>query len=806
VAVVLCHALGWPAGGFAGVDVFFVISGFLITGMLLRDVAADGTVRFGHFYAARVRRILPVALLALGVVVGVGFAVFNGPRAWQTVWDAVWSALFAMNWHLALDGTDYFAATGAESPLQHFWTLSVEEQFYLVWPLLVLLLVLAVPSASRRRAGGRLAVAAGAALVVAVSLWWGVTQTAEAPTVAYFSTATRAWELAGGALLATLSPVLLRIPRALGGLMGWAGLAGVVASFLLLDPASAMPVPGALLPAGATALVLAGGVAGDPRHRHLFPLTNPVSTYIGDMSYSLYVWHYPVIVFAAVLLPPGELTTLVVLAVIGVVSAVSYLAVEQPIHRSPLLRSFGGRSTSARETAEPAEPDTAARSERIAAATSESPAAPTIALPSTRPAGWQPGRRYFPGAPQSVTPPGAASPARAAQPAISQDAHPISAPVAPAVASAATAATARAATLPAAEHHPAAQDDPAAQRAERRKAWADWRARFRGQAAGAGIGLVIAAGAAVLVLQLTTGSSVLPRFDLPTADANAGADQTTGALAELQAELADAVNAASWPALDPSMESVLSTGSGDNPARDCFSPAVDPDIGACTWGSATAPHHMYLVGDSTAMAYAPAFRKIADDSGGQWRITTVGLYGCRFTDVLVANDGAGVMDACPARKDLVADAIRADAPDAVIVSNAYTLGHTVEGQDLSAASLAASVQTETDAYGLPGRIVYLSPPPEGTPPSVCFSPATGPDACLSGVDQTWRELLAATQAVATASGERAIDAVALGCWEEVCPAFAGTTPVRYDQTHITVAYAEKIAPALREELVAAGVL
>lgn len=789
IAVVLCHAIGWPAGGFAGVDVFFVVSGFLITGMLLRDIATSGRVRFGRFYAARVRRILPVAFLALGVVTGVGFAVFNGPRAWQTLWDAAWSAVFAMNWHLAIDGTDYFAATGAESPLQHLWTLSVEEQFYLVWPLLVLLLVFLVPTASRRGRAGRLMVGAGAALVVAVSLWWGAAQTAAEPTVAYFSTATRAWELAAGAVLAAAVPLWARIPRVLGGALSWLGAAGVVASFLLLDPQSAMPVPAALLPVAATALVLAGGVAGDPRHRHLFPLTNPVSTFVGDMSYSLYVWHFPVIVFAAVLLPSGTTTTYLVLGVIAVVSLVSYLAVEQPLHRSPWLRSF----TASDQPAPVPVPEEAAVPAAPAPVAHRAPA-----LPSTRPAGWQPGRRYFPGAPAipEVTPPLAPLAALAAAPDAAPDA---AAPLPPR----ALTAGAPAVQAPAPAPIEATPRD-ATDRAARRNAWAAWRARFAPQAAGAGVGLLIAAGAVVLALQLTTGTSILPQIDLPTADT--GADETTGALAALQEELANAAGATSWPDLSPSMESVLVTGSADNPARDCFSPNVEPDIAACTWGSADAPVHLYLVGDSTAMAYAPAFRKIADDSGGAVRITTVGLYGCRFTDVLISNDGAGVMAACPARKDMIADAIRADAPDAVIVSNAFTLGHTVEGHDMSAEALAASVQTETDGYGLPGRIVYLSPPPEGIPPSVCFSPATGPDACLSGVDQTWCDLLATTGAAAAATGDRVIDAVLLGCWQDVCPAFAGNTPVRYDQTHITVAYAEKIAPALREELVAAGVL
>ncbi|WP_460775561.1 acyltransferase family protein [Microbacterium sp. GXF7504] len=765
VAVVLCHALGLPAGGFAGVDVFFVVSGFVITASLLRDVAQHGRVRLGSFYGARVRRILPVAVLAIAVVTAVGFAVFNGPRAWQTLQDAGWAAVFAMNWHLALEGTDYFAASGAESPLQHLWTLSVEEQFYLVWPLLVVLLVAALPAAARSGRRARVVVGAGALAVAAASFAWGAVQTAAAPEVAYFSTATRAWELALGAVLAAAAPVLARIPRPIGGALGWVGTAGVVAAFLMLDPASPMPVPAAVLPTAAAALVLAGGVAGDPRHRHLFVLTNPVSTFIGDMSYSLYVWHFPVLVFAAVLLPPGTATTLLVLAVVAVVSLVSYFAVEQPLHRSPWLRPVD-ESPAPRDVVEPA----------IAAAP-----APERMLPSTRPAGWQPGRRYFPGAPAStvpgLSPQPAALEAAAPEPAAPETAAPR--PQAPAV------------------EAPEPVDAPA-----RRDAWAAWRARYAPRAGGALLGLVAAAGAVVLVLQSVLGVPVLPRIDPLAAPPAADTD----AMATLQAELADAATATAWPDLTPSMESVLDTGSGDNPAHDCFSPEVEPELAACTWGAADAPRHLYLVGDSTAMAYAPAFRAIADASGGALRITTVGLYGCRFTDVLVENGGAGVMAACQARKDLVAAAIQADAPDAVVVSNAFTLGHTVAGQDLAAADLAAAARNEAARYGLPGRIVFLTPPPESVSPQVCFSPATGPASCLSGIDETWRAMAAATAEDAGAVGERYVDAVGLVCWEGVCPGFAGGIPVRYDQTHLTVAYAEHVAPALREALTAAGVL
>jgi peptidoglycan/LPS O-acetylase OafA/YrhL len=151
VAVVLEHVSGWPRGGFVGVDVFFVLSGFLITGLLVREHERTGRISMRGFYRRRVKRLLPSALVVLVVTLGAVAALLSASRLLSSAVDAVWSAVFVANWHEAAQGTDYFAADGPVSPFRHFWSLSVEEQFYVVWPLVVLL----VAAVSARRLRGR---------------------------------------------------------------------------------------------------------------------------------------------------------------------------------------------------------------------------------------------------------------------------------------------------------------------------------------------------------------------------------------------------------------------------------------------------------------------------------------------------------------------------------------------------------------------------------------------------------------------------------------------------------------------------
>jgi peptidoglycan/LPS O-acetylase OafA/YrhL len=230
LAVVLFHAdVPGVGGGFVGVDVFFVISGFLITGLLWREANTTGTVGLRRFYGARARRLLP-ASATVGVIAMIGSAVLLPPlQARTAIGDGITSALYVSNYRFLLQGVDYSAPSMPLSPFQHYWSLGVEEQFYLVWPALILGTAWLI-----RRTRGRSRVEATSsqraylvvlALVTAVSFALSLAACHWAPFVAFFSLPTRAWQLAAGGLVVLTADQWRRLPRLPAAIAGWTGLA-----------------------------------------------------------------------------------------------------------------------------------------------------------------------------------------------------------------------------------------------------------------------------------------------------------------------------------------------------------------------------------------------------------------------------------------------------------------------------------------------------------------------------------------------------------------------------------------------------
>jgi peptidoglycan/LPS O-acetylase OafA/YrhL len=314
--VVLDHAgLPFLQGGYVGVDVFFVLSGYLITGLLLRQAGRDGRIRLSDFYVRRARRILPAAVLTLVVTDLVAHQLLNLVRAREAVSDSVWAAFFMANVHFAREGSDYFSQLQPPSPVQHYWTLAVEEQFYLVWPV-VLAGVLAVPFLRRRL----LWIVLGAA---GASLAWSIQSTTTDATYAYYSTATRAWELALGAALAIAAPRLR-------GAAAWLGLACICTAAVAFSSSTPFPGYAALLPTIGAALVIAASPGLASRLLSLAPFR-----FVGDRSYAFYLWHWPVLVIAAEYVG-HDLSTVVRLGLLAGafgLSILSYALYENPIRR-----------------------------------------------------------------------------------------------------------------------------------------------------------------------------------------------------------------------------------------------------------------------------------------------------------------------------------------------------------------------------------------------------------------------------------------------------------------------------------------
>ncbi|MBF0723297.1 acyltransferase family protein [Sanguibacter inulinus] len=289
-------------GGFVGVDVFFVISGFLIIGSLGREASETGRVRLARFYAHRARRLLPASALVIVVTVLLSVVLLPMTR-WSEISGSALASVFSVqNLVLAFGSSQYEAASQAVSPFQHFWSLSIEEQFYLVVPLLVVV-TYAVGVVRRRalRSVAPLVLVLG--LVGLASFAWSLWFSGRAEgAAAYYSTLTRVWELVLGGLVALLLPRLTsgRLTWTTRSAVGWIGLALVAASALLLDGVEGFPGAVALVPTVGTALVLLSG-SGERQGRLSANalLSTRVPVYIGDISYSLYLWHWPVIVFFA---------------------------------------------------------------------------------------------------------------------------------------------------------------------------------------------------------------------------------------------------------------------------------------------------------------------------------------------------------------------------------------------------------------------------------------------------------------------------------------------------------------------------
>ncbi len=312
-------------GGYVGVDVFFVISGYLMTVLLLREARATGRISLLGFYARRVRRLLPAATVVL-LAIALAIPLMPEVRWEETVLQIAASALYVENWRLAWLAVDYFGAESALSPVQHFWSLSVEEQFYIFWPVLI---VAGTALATRRRHDLRRTLFWCLSTVVVISLAASIIMTEREPETAYFATYTRVWEFGLGGLVAFLLPI--RCPERSREALRVIGLAAIGAAIVRFSANTAFPGYAALLPTLGTALVIIAGPGESNRGTHALLQIRPLQ-YIGDTSYSIYLWHWPILVFGLTLVreDPSTADRLIIVAATFFLAHLSKTLVEDP--------------------------------------------------------------------------------------------------------------------------------------------------------------------------------------------------------------------------------------------------------------------------------------------------------------------------------------------------------------------------------------------------------------------------------------------------------------------------------------------
>ncbi|MCL1897217.1 MAG: acyltransferase [Micrococcales bacterium] len=340
VLVVVYHAVNsWLPGGFTGVDVFFVISGFLITGQIWREVATTGRIRLARFWSRRAKRLLPATMVVLLFCSAVTLSALAITQRTTFGGDIVSAALYLVNWRLAGRAVNYAAEGTGLSPVQHFWSLAVEEQFYILWPLLVSLVVLIVAHQVGRR---RIALIVAISLVVIVSLAWSIQLTSSNQPMAFFVTQTRLWELGLGALGALALPLVARLKATIRAVMAASGVGLVALTAVVARENVAWPGYQALLPClGTLAIILAGSYPPDSGLRP-HPVARVLAirpmAWLGALSYSWYLWHWPALIWARALWPNQTGPVYLAVAVASLLPAyLTHRFVENPIRYGPIF-------------------------------------------------------------------------------------------------------------------------------------------------------------------------------------------------------------------------------------------------------------------------------------------------------------------------------------------------------------------------------------------------------------------------------------------------------------------------------------
>lgn len=674
ISVILNHLFGWPAGGFVGVDMFFVISGFLITGLLLREWEKTERISFVGFYARRIRRIVPGAVAVVAATCGAALLLFSGSRAHTVFIDSVCAVFFSANWRFAAEGTNYFDLGQAPSPVEHYWSLSVEEQFYFVWPWLMLCILMVLWKLRVRRRWDRRVAALTMVVIVALSVAWAWSQSVTSPVESYYSSLTRAWELGLGALLSCIAPVLTRIPRTVRPYLTWLGLAGMVSSLFVIDSTTTWPAPGAILPVVATALVIVAGTGAAAKGNWL--LTNGVSRYIGNISYSLYLWHFPVIVFAAaVMVTSGAKYNGTVLVITAIVSVVSYHALEYPINHSPLLVRFHG------------------------------------------------------------------------------------------------------------------------DRRKRQSAWRSWWEDSQIPMIAGGMTCLLALTGGMVVMSASKGEVEAPREVVAAGAPTAPVKAADPYAADIRNGLIQALNAATWPTLDPAVEELPSAGDANRVLPECGSSWHDDD--QCSFGDPHDPE-VVVFGDSLGEALMPTVRTALSD---RFHVKGLIQFDCVVTDLSVRWHSEKEKTPCLSMRKAAFQYIRENRPDVVLVTQNYAwakrLTNPASGRELKKVWRAADDALVEKLAPYTKRIAFVSSTVDSKSITTCATKLSDPADCISEVSPAFAAIHDVEED--GVDGADFVDTWRWFCVDGRCPAFRGDTPILIDGTHPSVQYST--APLIVKDFV-----
>jgi peptidoglycan/LPS O-acetylase OafA/YrhL len=670
LAVVLFHA-GMPGvgGGYVGVDVFFVISGFLITGLLWREVTDAGTVRLGRFYGARARRLLPAATM-VGVATSIGAAMLLPPLAARTaLGDGIASALYVANYRFAMQGTDYLAADASPSPFQHYWSLGVEEQFYLLWPALIIGTAWLV---GRVRLRGRLnAYLMVLVALAAVSFALSLACTRSSPPWAFFSLPTRAWELAIGGLVVLSAPRWQRLPALAAAVAGWGGLGVIVLSCMALGTGTSYPGTAALLPVLGTALVIGAGCAatgaGAGRVLSIAPMRA-----VGRVSYSWYLWHWPVLLLMPYVL--GHRAGLADRVAASIISAglavITLHLVEKPARFAGRIRRSPRRSLV------------------LGGAVTAGAVCVGVTLLMVLPVPVGRGAAAAP-AKISVAPP----PNRVADP------------------------------------HDAAVEQ---------------------------------------------------------------------AFAQVQAAVATSANLTAVPS---NLTPPLADAAGDKPAvflNGCVRSWRDVGQSECATADTASTTTVALVGDSHAAMWNPGLEQVAEQR--HWRLETLAKVTCPLQDLPITSPFLGrEYTECAQWRREIAARLQAEHPRLIVLGSGRRYGADFGFTSYDPAWVASLGRLVAQLRSTGATVLVLGPIPDPhTTVPTCLSAhladagACSPPRSLAVNDAG----IAAEKAATTASGGHYADLTALFCTAQRCPVIVGNALVYRDDNHVTITYAQTLAPVL----------